>query len=234
MAEAEGVFLLDGEDAGSTPWEFGSLTQEGSNIFALDAAAADHGSYGYRASFDGTNEGCYATKSYTNQTDLYFRFYVRINSGFNCTEEGEVTLLSWYVGGSITARITIYASGSTTPNRFIYYVDWAGQKESSTGFAIGSWIRVEVRLVVHASTGGMLVWVNGTQIVDAKLALTYNTSDYAHNTLYVGNRTGLAVPGSGDSIDFDDIKCDTSPIGEYAEYGGAPETLRVLTSARWR
>jgi hypothetical protein len=217
MAEATGVFLIDGEDAGSTPWEFAYLTQEGTNTIALAAAALNNGSYGYRVAFDGTNEGCYGTYSYTNQTDLYFRFYVRINTGFNTPSDGLVALCSWYAGGSVAARVGILSDGGTTPNTWRLINDWAGSASQTSGFAIGSWVRIEVRLVVHASTGGWQVWVNGTFLEDH---LTFNTAGYATNSIRIGNDLAFAVPGSGDSIDFDDLKCDTAYIGAYAAAGG--------------
>ncbi len=64
MPETGGLFIIDGESAGSTPWEFDSLSEEGSNTVALAAAAKNNGDYGYKITFDGTSDYAYVFKTF--------------------------------------------------------------------------------------------------------------------------------------------------------------------------
>ena len=71
----DGVFLIDGESAGSTPWEWDSLTEEGTMTLALDPNADSgndgSGTNGYTMTGDGTNNIACGVYSFADQADFY-------------------------------------------------------------------------------------------------------------------------------------------------------------------
>ena len=80
MPETADILVIDGEDAGSTPWEFDSITEEGDCDFSLQAAAALHGANGYRYTGSLSYDYGFGSIAIASQTTLYGRFYIKINS----------------------------------------------------------------------------------------------------------------------------------------------------------
>lgn len=221
MAETGGLFILDGEDAGTTPWEFSSLVVGGTATFALDADAKNNGTYGYTAHGDGTN-ACYGKKSFAEQAEIYVRFYVYIPSTSSFAT-WDYPILAELIDGTDT---TVWAFGVHTtsgPAEWFAKYDEASAQTSNTNFSVDAWHRVEIRFLSASSNGGIQVWIDG----DAVAALSdfdNNSSALVPDNLWIGSVTAGKL-GSGGEVFYDDIKADTSAIGEYS---GASATSVII------
>lgn len=221
MAESTGIFLIDGESAGSTPWEFDSISESGSNTFALSSAAANNGSYGYKLTWDGTNEGCYATKdqAFSTPNDFYLRFYIYIPSGQTIDSSGYLGLMNLVDFTTYAVYSYIKADGTGTPERWRFVLQGITSYESNTNFTMDAWHYVEVHYVQSSTVGGIQVWVDGDSIIDD---LTNDTSGagWEIDSVQFGDNAGRSIgtfDTNGDYIYLDDIKADSSAIGAYTD-----------------
>ena len=211
----DGILRYDGEGAGlvagGTPWEWGGLTENNDNTFALAAAAAQHGNYGYRALSAGVsgNATCEGYRGFNAVDEAYFRWYMYISPGAIAASLNRIVYLSacnndrWRFG---------VVSGAVAPGEFNQWIyNDEALAYSATNFSMGAWHRIEIRALRGAdSDGGTQVWIDGDLVFD-QLERTW---DYAMSALYLGGHTRFAY-GVGDYVDYDDIKVSTSPIGAY-------------------
>jgi hypothetical protein len=232
MAEADdGLFLIDGESAGATPWEFTAIVDDGTAAFALDGAAKQNGSYGYSATFDGASRNCYGRKALSDLAEIYVRAYVYIPSTFAMTiTYTTVTILDLGDGSTIAINFGFYCHGSTVPARWKWKSEVAGintEATSTTNFSMDAWHRIEIHWV-SAADGGMEILVDGTSIISDLTG--QNTSAIALDNLFVGNSEdgGGHVPAAGAVFYLDDIKASaTGWVGAYsAAAGGHPAMKR--------
>ncbi len=223
MAEATGIWLIDGEDAGaSDPWEWSDVVDGGTATFVLSDAAEAHGTYGYRVTGDGATNACYGKKTFTTASNLYFRCYVKLQTGlcgvgdwhnmfmFQLLNSDNIifsfgTLTNGIGSPYPVIRWTCYGAGSGLPNT-----------EPTTNFSLGAWHYVEIQAKrdVDGGAGGVKVWVDGDSAYDD---MDQNW-DYQVNNLRLG--IGNVAIADDHVIDFDDIKCDDEAIGIYSDAGG--------------
>jgi hypothetical protein len=225
MAETADIFVIDGEDAGTTPWEFDSLTEEGTSDFFLQGGAAHKGSYGYKLISDGSSDDTNGIKNVSNLTEFYCREYVWIPSDFTDT-----------VGGPLSNYVPLLVLKDTTQGTEVAVLGFACQEGSPHGwfawnvlddnydgfdasFSTDAWHYIEIYVQLDADAQ-IIMYVDGSQII------TYTPGDasmFEIDQVIVGSvfmAGGNAIAASGDYLYFDDIIADTTgPIGAYPEAG---------------
>jgi len=222
MAEETGLWLIDGEDAGAgDPWEWDDVVEGGTATFLLSDAAKAHGTYGYRVTGDGATASVYGRKNYTTAAELYFRFYVKLQAG--CAGIGgwhNILLAQVMDGATIVFSFGILADGGDPYTIVKWTTSGTGSglsaTQPTTNFSLGArhYVEIYTKTDADGGEGGVKVWVDGD--------IAYDDMDQnwasEPDRLYVGiNNRALA---DGHVIDFDDIKCDSSPIGAYSDAGG--------------
>lgn len=214
MAETGGLWILDGEDAGSTPWEWTAITNAGSATFALDAAAKQNGDYGYTFDTNGTDLAN-GRKAITPIDEIYVRFYIFIPTGFTIgTGPGNYMNVAWFNAGD-EVKFGFAGAEGGVPTKWVARVGY-DQTYPTTNFSLNEWHCIEIRYLKHASAGGAEFWVDGDSAAsDLDQAQNVQATNFYLGASYISD-----VIGAGDNIYFDDIKADTSPVGAYSAAGG--------------
>jgi hypothetical protein len=224
--ESGGLLIIDGEDAGSTPWEFDSLTEEGGNTFALDAGAAIHGSNGYKVTFAGSDTDCFAVKSFVAQTNVYVRYY--INFAAWSAADFEIFQFAPIRDGTSNLIITrfTYRTATSKFNFSVYFQHNAAQPSvfNENGLIdINKEYCIEVQYKKGGiGTGGYSIWVN--EILKGSDFTTYDTTNYDPDNVQIGC-DALNIPDAGSIIYFDSIRVDTSYIGAYSVGVGGGQSV---------
>jgi len=227
MAEADdGLFLIDGEDAGSTPWEFDSITNDGSCTFAIDATAKNNGSYGYKASYDGTNRNCYGVVNLSDPSTIYVRGYVYIPSAFEMGGTYETCVLFYLFDGTTDIIVlSAYCHGTTSMARWHKISEVSGvdeETDSVTNFSTDAWHYLEIKFVAGTGSDGIVECRCDGDTLFGGADTGLSTSALAPEALYVGNYSERGQePANGAYMYFDDIKASASDwVGAYSEAGG--------------
>lgn len=232
MAETADIAVIDGEDAGTTPWEFSSLFQQGGNTIALNAAAAIHESNGYRVTFDGTNSLCAGKKNHLEQTNYHARYYFKLKSGFHLVHDGDdFTPISLMDGGVHILRPEFYYHSGSGKFGYILRLTHNGGtiavivKNNDDIFTTNTKYYLELHYVSGAlGTGGYQLWIDG--VSEGSDFATYATSNYKPDEVRVGSVAADSAPAAGDYIDLDDLLLSTTgPIGPYAGGGNRRQLI---------
>ena len=213
VPESGGIFVADAEDGGVTDWT--GVTTGGTATFAGSSASKNNGTYGYEATSDGTNNA-FGYKTFDAQTDIYFRTYFKIVSGYSQPNTYiNVFLALKDSDGNIGARCYLYQSNETTivMNCNMPYGAYNSISGGNNTITQNEWHRLEVRFKVDGSVGGGQTWLDGVSLGSNFLT---NTSGYEVVRSDLGFMSTINVPNSGSKLYFDDIKTDTSAVGEYA------------------
>ncbi len=228
MAELDdGLFLIDGEGAGSTPWEFDSLVENAGNSITLDVAAKNNGTYGYKFNFGGTvsSYNNYGIKGIAEQSEIYSRTYVYIPTGTDVgTQYNTIGIMYFVNNGSTVCYIAMYGQNGSTADR--WYIRGPDITETivNTNFSTNTWHYIEMRFKRGTSGDGIIqVWVDGDLIFNNTSVTHTGGLDYvdqvdlgAHETW--GEPTAYYYQ--------DDCKADNSPVGVYSDAGGGIVVLR--------
>jgi hypothetical protein len=230
LPETADIAVIDGEDAGSDPWEFDSIEKNGSNTFELVADAAAHGGYGYRTTYDGVNTKVIGIKSFASQTEVYFRFYIRIKSGFTVTRSG----WSFYIfNGLIDLSRHVNLSIGTTgfdPTDWELTGDGISGMSTTTNFSLGDWHYIDLYWKAGTGDGAVKLWIDGDVVSDQS---GLNTGAVGLNKLQLGSAIEQGDPTNGDYIDYDDLLVSTTgPLGEYFGGGDAVGGVGVQSSVQ--
>lgn len=217
MAEAAGLFLADIETGDMTA--FTAVDVAGSNTFAASSSAAGHGTYGARATFAGSAAQASAYRDFTARAEAYVRCYFKLSSGFN-GDTGTFYVLSLRnIANSwdIRARMAV-SGGAVAINRFYYRTDSAAPYASVTqNVSLDAWHYMEIRhksaTAPGANDGTDELWFDGTRIANVT---GIDSDTITVDRLFVG-QLGTLIPTNGSIIDIDDVKLDSSAIGEYAD-----------------
>ncbi len=206
------LFDIDGESGGATPWEWTSVTNEGSSTFALDAAAACHGTAGYRATSDGTatNEA-YGRIDFTASAHTYVRGYFKLSSDAVTSAGAKIFLLSLWVGGTYVFYIAAEGSSVDPYPPYRWYINLDGTIDAdTTTFSLNAWHYIEMHHYNHAVDGGAEVSVDSTQLTTTLGAGNERVLTRCHAGAYNRNLTV-------GTIDVDSVKGQTTgPIGPVA------------------
>ena len=213
--ESGGLFVCDAEEGDNSDFD-GTFTQ-GLNTFTATESAKNNGGYGYVAGFDGSSDEVYAYKDFSDQSDVYVRFYFKIPSDFHLEGDwvkipvfqlmdGDTSLVIFYL---LEADPGEYGWGAELWNP---YAPIAGEWR---GLRANRWYMVEIRWKQDPSEGGAEIWIDD---VPMGSIYTEDTSMRNANGIQVGRGyTGYGDPGvlvTSGAIYFDGIKIDTSYIGE--------------------
>jgi hypothetical protein len=217
MAETRFEWTLDGEDAGSTPWEFDSISSP-SSTFALDSTNPNHGTYAYRFTSDASEGEAYGQYAWTNtdKNEYWVRTYLYIDPDMSLAAGYSANyFMGGFDGGTYLFRIGFRSGGAGPPTEWYCAYKYSGSS-SNTNFATGTWLRVEVKFVTSGTVGGYALYVDGDLVISD---LDQDTSGEYWDTmrlgLYDNNRQS-----DGDYIDFDDNVGDTSQPGVYSDDAG--------------
>lgn len=213
--ESGGVFVSGFETETSlftTEWT--GKTTNGTNSAVVQTTTKAHGTSAAQFTFDGTNKLSYAYKTITGQSDAYIRLYFMLPE-----DPGTGAWGTHYFLGLKSGATALYSLGFEYMGAAWQLVGFrdapsANAYEGGT-FALNTWHYIELRYVKHASTGGYVLKLNGTQLVSA---LNLDTSTWPLDRIEVGgvaSRQGLAAISAGKGLLIDSVKIDTSAVGAY-------------------
>jgi len=209
--ETGGLFVADAEDGGVA--KLSGVTVGGTTTFAASTASKNNGTYGYEVTSDGTNNGIgYITCA--AQNDIYVRFYMKLKTGFSTAADWTSVALAFLkdAGGTARMRLMVRREGAAfTLQSNMPWGNWHGFAVGS--IAVNTWVRVEIRYLVHASTGGYQIWIDG---VSAGSTFVDDTTGTAIARTDLGFVTVDGTPTAGSAMYLDDIKADTSAVGAYS------------------
>lgn len=202
------VWSSDAETGDTTDFD----STGGTGTFDANAAAANLGSYGYRALGSGSGYGTLDNTTVSGWgTDLYMGFHLYIDSnyapgaftGTNIWEDVPNDFSGKNFG--ITDD-----SGGGSPDSWFTPVGF-----STTNYSTDTWHWIVYRIRINdASTGGTQLWVDGT------LVLSDLTQDYSGATAWFQKQVGVLSTNLGagefvyiDNIIIDDSTYPTEPTG---------------------
>jgi len=217
-----------------TEWD--SKTEEGSNTLAISTTAAHvhTGTNGAICTFDGTNNGVYAVKTVSDQSEVYTRQYIKFNSAFTVETDYQILVpIELKDGAQYLARVG--AKVQADSQTFKWYTQyWNGSGNTAPAITaenivLNTWYLVELHwLAGSGADGGIEVKIDGVSI----------SSDFSGaqsaarcDTIRVGaTAIGNAVPTADSELYFDDFASDdTSWVGSTS--AGVDITPAVLTSS---
>jgi len=230
-AETGGVFSsgFEGEvDACST--EFYNQSVAGGNTIVMSAAAAEvhYGIKAMKATFAGSSPTARCYKySAAAQTDIYLRFFFRINQSFALTAGSTAfTFFQYYDfnSGIRAFDVELMSLGNTQPLYLYAY----GQDNSATAFSPTAavplpivsplqWHMVEIHWVASATVGGFSIAYDGVTIGSD---FTHANEAIVPQAIYAGGPTAPyvgGIPAAGSILYIDDVKLSqTGPLSNYA------------------
>lgn len=204
--------MITGESAGSSPYEWGSISVESGNDFAPSTEQAYAGSYSYKASFGGSNDGAYAFKAFTDASVVYISFYVFMSSGLKFPYGDSLAYIAYIFdsdSGNVVIGLRVRDSNSDgVPDSWRVTGLDLTTTDASTNFSLSAWHKIEMYFEAHASAGIARVWVDGSLILED----TGVADAYTPDNLRIGVSGGIFR--SGDAIYFDNISgADSMPSG---------------------
>jgi hypothetical protein len=211
--------------------DFTGYSVSGDNTITVSTDVANHGTKAIKITYAGSVRGAYAYKTLSPApTTVYVRAFVRFASGFRLNANyRQLALITINDDApNINAMFYVRTAGASTSiadcmwyirenvSGTDVYLGEAGQIEADT------WYRIEIKYVIHASTGGVQAWVDGVSLGSK---MDVNTSSRANDFITIGaNSAGSDAPVAS-SVYYDDIKIDTSAIGDYSAGAGDPENV---------
>lgn len=216
-AETGGLFVLNAEEGGASPYSFGYVYVGTGNTFTISSAVAAHGTSSYAQYLDSAaaSRQCFGLKLYSAQTDVYARCYVYFPTGFSLTGWDEYPIISITASDDTSlARVSAMAAGGGAFPVYLHLTGLGSIDEGpSFAWAPDTWYCVEVRWLQNATVGGAQVWID--QVSKAS-NFTKDTSSKAAARLEIGTSSASTVIVNADTTVYtDDIKADTFPVGAY-------------------
>lgn len=236
MAETADLFVIDGEDAGANPWEFDSITKQGSCDFSLQASAKHAGSNGYMMQGDGVNNLIRGNKTLVDEQDFYSRVYVKIPSGIADTVGGPMSLylplLAAWDGSDAIFSIGLRFQTNDAQGWYVHNIYEDVYNHIATNYSEDAWHYLEMRNFLDGVDGHFTAKIDGTQVHDFAPG---DLSFFAVDKMTLGSFShtgGNAILGNGDQIFFDDFLGDTNGwIGSYSG-GGIRSYKKAIMVAR--
>ena len=193
----------DFETGDTTKWD--GVTTAGSNSLTIIEAAKYADTYGMRCTFDGTNKACNVGVSLgAASSDITVEFYMRLSADFTMDTTYNVQSICTLNHADIEinqgASGTFYIRGELR-NPYVGILSGA--------ISLNTWYKVKLRYVVHASTGGIQLWIDslggsGYESIGSDFAR--NTAGDTVATYYVGGiNYGSSTIGANSDIDYDGV-----------------------------
>jgi len=226
VAETADIAVINGEDAGTTPWEFDSISAETGCVFELDVAAALHGSSGYKHVNTGNNEYAYGTKAITEQTEFYIRFYLQLNDVITQYGGSQPIFIALTDGGVTKFHFGAITNGSTKAAESWRYNRNGIYLSDATNFSENVPHYVDMYFKAGSGANGVFtLWVDSTEI---ESITGQDYSAIAIDGIKVGQVNASVTVDSG-SVYIDDILLSTTgPIGPYPGAVLLDEQLRRM------
>ena len=226
MAETADIAVLDGEDAGTTPWEFTSIVEEAGNGFDLDAAAALHGDYGYKVSFGGSNDAAYGKEPMVSVDPCYIRCYFSFPVA-DYPFSTEATLKKFRLFRAVDASSNVLFELWFRANQSAAQIYQIGYGDNTTSYAITLPEAVDIPLgMSHFVDVGYKKGLDDSGQVEFRLdGNTFYTKAITTSKnsleLRIGSTYAEANPANGEYFYLDDLLVSTTgPIGGYSEAAG--------------
>lgn len=202
---------ITAESAGSSPYEFSSVTVETDNVFAPSTEQAYAGSYSYKAAYGGTNDQCYGRKDFSESNTAYIIARIYIPSTFQIPVGTNYTLTLCDGNTYLFHFWIIRETGHDAPNT-LYANARGGSYGNISGFATDSWITMKMWFKT-ATTGNKdgeaKIWIGDTE----QYSSSHNTT-FLPDNIKVGGWASANVPESGSAIYYDEIEgYDAIPSG---------------------
>lgn len=203
--------------------EYDSTTVETDNTLEASTDQAYAGSYSFKSSFGGTNEGCYGEKVFTEGSERWTTCRVYVPSALNFGSTFQYMNFLNIVDGTISvAEIGVYRYSESTVERWRCY-DRTNTTSTVTNYSADTWHYIKIQFVQGDGTGIARIWVDGT-LIHEYTDLAYPS--YLCDRIRAGGTSGNA-PSTG-SIFIDNIKFyDSDP-----DAGGT--IIPILTANRRR
>ena len=194
------LIIIDAEEGDLSEWD--SITESAGNTITADASAKYNGDYGFKIIFNGSAGTAYGTKTFTENNESWFRFYIYVPTGFNGADTYNIVNVGdLYDGGSYVGQFGLKTMGSSTVVgwncRYMYTSLW-----SSTNFSNDEWHYVEIKYVRDAVNGGVVMYVDGNEIINNT---GYDSSSKYVDTLRFGWTDAGDAPTSDDYLYLDDL-----------------------------
>ena len=186
---------ITAESAGSSPYEFNSVTVGTDNTLAPSNDRGYAGSYSYKYTSGGSASDCYGMKTFSDQDEVYIRGRLYIVSGFNLASTTRYsTALRIDDGSTVLVHLAIRRASADTPDRWMVGGQGLTTTYATTNFSFSAWHKLEIYWKAGTGSDGIVrVWVDDSLIFEATgLAL----SSYACDRLKVGMTGHTPVSGS--------------------------------------
>jgi hypothetical protein len=231
MAESAGLGLVNLETNDLT--QFTSYSIGSGDTFAVQAAALLHGSYGLRyASVSAPSNSSYGIKTFTPQTLVYARCYLKFSSdltlggsiynqiGFMILQDSSNRDLCAFAicpedGVNPTMSISYYATNANLGNGV---GDLSEMANKNRVIYYDTLYYIDMYYSYAAGTGTAGIYINGT-LYNSVSGLTNNNC--IPSQIKIGGVPSYSCYLTAGYVDFDDIKISTSLIGAYADAGEA-------------
>ena len=210
--------LVNAETGDKT--QLDSTVENSGNTIAVLGDAALHGDYGFRILYGGSAGLCYGVKTFTAQNEEWFRFYIKIPTTLTIPNYASLFFFSLYDGAIPVGKVGAQLFGN---ERWALQYRYDTTVYSATNFSKDEMHYIDIGYFRHATTGGIEVWVDDTQILVDR---DQDTTGYEVDTIWVGDVDGNDVPDSGDYFDIDDLIGDDNRVGEYVAVENA-STLAI-------
>lgn len=195
------------ESAGSSPYEFDSVTIGSGNSFAPSTSQHNSGSYSYLASLAGTNRDARGTENFTAVTEFYAKFYVYIDAlAYNAYESGYLCTLTTGDYGTLLLGLKAGRTGGSAVDRWYTVGQGLTSADTTTNFSFDAWHKVELYWKQGSGSAVHRVTIDDTVIREQ----TTGTSTASAAQFNVGHIGGDNPTGG--TIYYDEIEgCDAIP-----------------------
>lgn len=208
------VFVSDAENGDFSDWS--SRVQTDGSI-SIDTTNPAHRSNAYKFEYDGGGSELYLSRTgFSSGSELYGRFYIYLDSFFQLTSGGTDLEIAKFGPESDPVILELVYNDPLLGGDGKYQLK-ATQSIAGTDTTSSSVINylayqyIDIRYLNDAS-GGFQVWVDGSMVIDQTGFDVTASGD--PDSITVGSTAGQA-PEAGSGIYIDDVRVDTSFIGEY-------------------
>ena len=221
-------------DAFTTEWTTKVVSAGNALTVSSEAGEFNSGSKGAKIVADGTGANCYATKTFTEGGEFYFRVYFKLPSGLEYDPSYKVPISFLLMDGtSALAYAWVRSDVSNTTFHMRFAVRDAGTPTtvytgSADSIATNTWNYIEMHWVVGTgANGGLAAKINGVEVVSD---FNYDCAGYAVDTVRCGISDGKGANLTGSqTIYFDDVEVNDSgwlgPVGGGVSVDITPSVL---------
>ncbi len=207
--------------------EFDSISAPGTTVLAAAADAKIHGNYGFKVTFNGSNDEAFGALAFPEQSVFWLRFYVYVPSSFNQNDNfSTLPLINVIDGNNRVFGFGVGTEAATKTDR--WYIEYRFSfTKFTTKFTTDEPHLVEIKYTKDAVNGGVEVYIDNEKVAEN---MGNDSSAYSPDNLEAGHPGGADIPDSGNHYYLDDIIGTTERRGAYSVPGGAtqkPNAIRI-------